>query len=259
MEKICDIIFVNGKYALSQGGNMDKICIIEDDFKLCELIKDYLEDKGFCVYIVEDFINIENAIRAEKPKLILLDINLPYVDGYYVCREVRSKSNIPIIIISARSGEKDQVLAIDLGADDYVTKPFKLEILHSKIRAILRRSYGEYAYANKCIEEKVLYLQEKDFTIHFKDKAVELTKNEFKLINKFLLNPGKVIKRVEFFQELWDEDNFVDENTLTVNITRVKNTFKELGIHNIIKTRRGVGYIFDDSILKEVEKNEKDN
>lgn len=238
---------------------MDKICIIEDDFKLCELVKTYLEDKGFYVYIVEDFINIEEEISRENPKLILLDINLPYVDGYYVCRDVRSKSNIPIIIISARSGEKDQILAIDLGADDYVTKPFKLEILHSKIKAVLRRTYGEYASNNKYIEDEVLYLDEKRFTINFKDRVIELTKNEFKLINKFLLNPGKVIKRATLFQELWDEDTFIDENTLTVNITRIKNIFKELGIRDIIKTKRGVGYIFDDGVLKEVKDNEKDN
>ncbi|MGH4121798.1 MAG: response regulator transcription factor [Clostridium sp.] len=238
---------------------MDKICIIEDDFKLCELVKEYLEDKGYYVYIIDDFINIEEEISKENPKLILLDINLPYVDGYYVCRDVRSKSNIPIIIISARSGEKDQILAIDLGADDYVTKPFKLEILHSKIKAVLRRTYGEYACTNKYIEEKVLYLDEKKFTINFKDRVIELTKNELKIINKFLLNPGKVIKRAAFFQELWDEDTFIDENTLTVNITRIKNIFKALGIKDIIKTKRGVGYIFDDTVIKEVKGNEEDN
>lgn len=238
---------------------MEKICIIEDDFKLCELVKGYLEDKGYEVYIVEDFINIDDEISRETPKLILLDINLPYFDGYYVCRDIRSKSNIPIIIISARSGEKDQILAIDLGADDYVTKPFKLEILHSKIKAVLRRTYGEYASNNKYIEEKVLYLDEQDFTIHFKDREIELTKNEFKIIKKFLQNPGKIIKRGEFFQELWDEDTFIDENTLTVNITRIKNIFKSLGIKDIIRTKRGVGYTFDDGVLKEVKENEKDN
>lgn len=238
---------------------MNKLCIVEDDFKLCELVKGYLEDKGYEVYAVEDFINIEDEINREKPNLILLDINLPYFDGYYVCRDIRSKSNIPIIIISARSGEKDQVLAIDLGADDYVTKPFKLEILHSKIKAVLRRTYGEYASSNKETEKLDLYLNEKEFTVNFKGKTIELSKNEFKLINKFLLNPGKVIKRGELFQELWDDETFVDENTLTVNITRTKNIFKELGIKDIIKTKRGVGYIFDDSVLKEGEENAKDN
>lgn len=238
---------------------MNKLCIVEDDFKLCELVKGYLQDKGYEVYAVEDFIKIEDEIDREKPNLILLDINLPYFDGYYVCRDIRSKSNIPIIIISARSGERDQVLAIDLGADDYVTKPFKLEILHSKIKAVLRRTYGEYASSNKESEKLDLYLNEKDFTVNFKGKTIELSKNEFKLINKFLLNPGKVIKRGELFQELWDDETFVDENTLTVNITRTKNIFKELGIKDIIKTKRGVGYIFDDSVLKEGEENAKDN
>lgn len=238
---------------------MDKICIIEDDLKLSELIKEYLEANGYSVYIVENFIDVEAEITREKPKLILLDINLPYFDGYYFCRDIRGKSNVPIIIISARSEEKDQVFAIDLGADDYVTKPFKLEILHSKIKAVLRRTYGEYASTSRDDKEQVLYLDEKDFSINFKDKAMELTKNEFKLMNKFLLNPGKVIKRSELFQELWDEETFVDENTLTVNITRIKKIFMELGINNIIKTKRGIGYIFDSNVLKEVEDNEKIN
>lgn len=239
---------------------MDKLCIVEDDFRLCELVKEYLEDKGYYVYVVKDFINISNEVNKENPELVLLDINLPYFDGYYVCRDIRTKSNIPIIIMSARNGEKDQVLAIDLGADDYVVKPFKLEILYSKIKAVLRRTYGEYASPHiKISKESPLRLDERDFSIHFKDKSVELTKNEFKLTNKFLSNPGKVIKRSDFFQELWNEDTFVDENTLTVNITRIKNIFKELGVKDIIKTKRGVGYIFDNSVLEEVSKDEKDS
>lgn len=242
---------------------MDKLCIIEDDLRLCELIKEYFEDKGYEVYISEDFINIEAVVLREKPKLILLDINLPYFDGYYVCREIRSNSNIPIIIISARSNDKDQILAIDLGADDYVTKPFKLDILYSKVKAVLRRAYGEYSLPNgnvhKNIAEKSIYLDEKAFTVNYKNKAVELSKNEFKLINKFLMNKSKVIKRAELFQELWDENTFVDENTLTVNITRIKNIFKEMGIEHIIKTKRGVGYIFDDTNLETEARNEKDN
>lgn len=238
---------------------MDKICIIEDDYKLSELIKVYLENKGYEVYIIKDFINIENEINREKPMLLLLDINLPYVDGYYICRDIRRKSNIPIIMISARNGEKDQVLAIDLGADDYVTKPFKLEILHSKIKAAFRRTYGKYALVNKAVEDKILFLNEKDFTINFKNRAIELTKNEFKLINKFLLNRGKVIKRAELFQELWNEENFIDENTLTVNVTRVKNIFKEIGLADVIKTKRGIGYIFDNTTINEVMNNEKSN
>lgn len=232
---------------------MERILLIEDDYKLCELIKEYLDQNGYYVCIVEDFINLDKEIEKEKPDLVLLDINLPYFDGYYVCREIRSKSNIPIIITSARNGDKDQVLAIDLGADDYLVKPFKLEILHSKIKAVLRRTYGEYACEKKEIKKTNLYLDETNFSIHFKDKELELTKNEFKIINMFLLNGGRVIKRQEFFQILWNEDTFVDENTLTVNITRIKNIFKELGLNNIIKTKRGVGYMFNNSLIKEEE------
>lgn len=229
---------------------MDKILLIEDDYKLCNLIKEYLETKGYEVAITEDFINIDKEIDRNMPKLIVLDINLPYFDGYYICREIRGKSNIPIIVVTARSGDKDQVLAIDLGADDYLSKPFKFEILHSKIKAVLRRTYGEYSTSVGLIKEE-LYLDEKNFTINYKVRSVGITKNEFKIINMFLSNKGRVVKRQEFFQVLWDEDNFVDENTLTVNITRIKNIFKEIGLKDVIKTKRGVGYIFDDNLIKE--------
>lgn len=229
---------------------MERILLIEDDNKLCNLIKEYLDTKGYDVAITDDFINIDKEIEKNKPQLIILDINLPYFDGYYICREIRGKSNIPIIIVSARSGEKDQVLAIDLGADDYLTKPFKLEILHSKIKAVLRRTYGEYSTTIGLIKEE-LYLDEKNFTINYKERSVGITKNEFKIINMFLSNKDRVIKRQEFFQVLWDEDNFVDENTLTVNITRIKNIFKEIGINDVIKTKRGVGYMFDGKSMKE--------
>lgn len=245
MVKLIDIFFI-----VEVVNVMDRILLIEDDYKLCNLIKEYLEEKEYEVAIAEDFINIDKEIDKNKPQLIILDINLPYFDGYYICREIRGKSNIPIIVASARSGEKDQILAIDLGADDYVTKPFKLEILHSKIKAVLRRTYGEYSTSVALIKEE-LYLDEKNFTINYKERSVGITKNEFKIINMFLSNKARVVKRQEFFQVLWDEDNFVDENTLTVNITRIKNIFKEIGLKDVIKTKRGVGYIFDENFMKE--------
>lgn len=228
---------------------MRKILIIEDDTRLCTFIKQYFEENGFAVIVTEDFININEQVEKVNPDIILLDINLPYVDGYYICREIRNNSNIPIIIISARSGDKDQMLAIDLGADDYVTKPFKMEMLSSKIKAVLRRAYGEYAIKINT-EIEGICVDEKNFKVVFKEKEVSLSKNELKLVKKLIDNPNMVVKRSEFFEELWDESKFVDDNTLTVNITRIKNIFKELGIQDIIKTKRGVGYIFDTSALK---------
>jgi len=229
------------------------IVIIEDDMKLCDLMKTVLEDSGHNVYVVEDFINVAEDVSKLDVDLILLDINLPYFDGYYICKEIRRTSNIPIIIISARSSEKEQILAIDIGADDYITKPFKLDLLNSKIKAVLRRAYGEYSSVTKGqIQVNGIVLDEDNFKLSYNGQTIELSKNELKLIKKFLDNPNKIIKRAELFNELWDDGAFVDENTLTVNITRLKNIFKSLKIKNVIKTKKGVGYIFDaQGICKE--------
>jgi len=227
--------------------------VIIDDNKLCELMKDALENSGHNVYVVEDFINVIEELNKLDVDLILLDINLPYFDGYFICREIRRTSNIPIIIISARSNEKEQILAIDLGADDYITKPFKLDYLNSKIKAVLRRTYGEYSRNTKDkIEVRGIVLDEDNFKLSYEGQAIELSKNELKLIKKFLDNPDKIIKRAELFNELWDDGDFVDENTLTVNITRIKNIFKSFGIINLIKTKKGVGYFFDEDEIREV-------
>ncbi|MHC1684402.1 MAG: response regulator transcription factor [Clostridiaceae bacterium] len=225
---------------------MKKIAIVEDDKKLCDLMGEFLSNSGYEIYVIEDFINIVEDIKKLDVDLVLLDINLPYFDGYYVCKKLRRTSNIPIIIISARSNEKDQILAIEIGADDYITKPFKLDILNSKVKAVLRRVYGEYSNMHKGkLVVKDIVLSEEDFKLSYKGQTVELSKNELKLIKKFFLNSGKIIRRAELFEELWDEENFVDDNTLTVNITRIKNIFKEFGITDAIKTKRGVGYIFN--------------
>lgn len=224
---------------------MNKIYIIEDDFRLSNMTKEYLEDQGYLVYQTKSFIDIMKEIHEIKPNLIILDINLPYFDGYYICREIRMNSNIPIIITSARSGDKDQILAVDLGADDYITKPFKLDILNSKIKAILRRSYGEYAEEKTTANINGVILDSHNYQIIYKEKSFELSKNELKLLKKFFDNPGEILSRATLFEELWDEGNFIDENTLTVNITRIRNVLKELGLLEVIKTKRGVGYMLD--------------
>lgn len=224
---------------------INKIYIIEDDLKLSDITKAYLENNGYIVHQTESFINIMKEINEIKPNLIILDINLPYFDGYYICREIRGSSNIPIIITSARSGEMDQILAVDLGADDYITKPFKLDILNSKIKAILRRSYGEYAEIKTESNINGLILDSHNYQIIYKEKSFELSKNELKLLKKFFDNAGEILSRAILFEELWDEGNFIDENTLTVNITRIRNILKELGLVEVIKTKRGVGYMLD--------------
>jgi DNA-binding response OmpR family regulator len=230
---------------------MYKIMLIEDDTALSCLIKEHLEKYGYIAYGQEDFNNIEEQFEILKPDLVLLDINLPYYDGFYFCRSIRKKSRVPIIITSARSGEMDQVMAIELGADNYITKPLKFEILLAKIKAALRRTYGEYAVKEqKDLRVKGLSINENSLKMDYMGNTIELSKNEYILIRKFIENKDRIISREELFEELWDDSCFVDDNTLTVNITRIKNKFLELGVRDIIKTKRKVGYIFDYAVLE---------
>lgn len=230
---------------------MFKIMIVEDDKKLSGLIVDSLDKYGYSTYCIEDFTDIETTFIEEKPQLVLLDINLPYYDGFYFCRFFRRKSTIPIIIISARSGDLEQIMSIELGADDYVIKPFNIEVLMAKIKAALRRAYGEYSEPeDKNMIASTLSLDEKSFKVNYQGKVSELSKNEFKLMKKLLAHKNTVISREELLSELWDDSSFVDDNTLTVNITRVKNKLSEIGIKEVIKTKRGAGYIFDSSALE---------
>lgn len=228
-----------------------KILVIEDDFKLSTLTREFLNEKGFLAYEVGSFLDIENEVKRIKPNLIILDINLPYLDGYYICREIRREFSIPIIITSARNREVDQILALEIGADDYLSKPYSLSMLYSKIMALLRRSFGEYAQPKEEKKIKGLVLDEENYMIRYQERAVELSKNEMKLLKIFLDRPNQILKRSILFEALWENDSFVDENTLTVNISRIKGIFKKLGVDEIIQTKRGVGYILDTSSLED--------
>lgn len=224
---------------------MYKIFVIEDDEKLKNHIKEYLEKYDFEVYCVNNFKDIDKEFLEINPDLVLLDINLPYYDGFYFCRNFRKTSNVPIIITSARNTDTEQIMGIELGADDYIVKPFSLQILLVKIKACLRRTYGEYI-DKKYISINVngLTLDENKFMMLLDNKEIELSKNEFKLIKKLLENKNEVVKREVLLEVLWDDCAFVDDNTLTVNVTRVKNKLKEIGIKDAVKTKRGVGYVF---------------
>lgn len=226
---------------------MFKVMVIEDDTQLSALIHDNLERYGYAVYQPENFVNIVDEFLKIKPDLILLDINLPYYDGYFLCRRIRKHSNVPILMISARSQELDQVMAIELGADDYLTKPFTFEMLQSKVKATIRRVYGEYAQKETHLTNVgPLLLDANTLTLTYNDKKVDLSKNEFKLLKKLMEYQGTFVSREELIEEVWDAVNFVDDNTLTVNISRIKQLLRELGLNHAIKSKRGVGYMFSD-------------
>jgi DNA-binding response OmpR family regulator len=222
-----------------------KILLVEDEEKLHQLISGYLTRFGLDVVVPDDFTKVLELFEQEMPHLVILDIQLPYYDGYHLCRAIRKKSNVPILFLSARNSNLDQVLGIELGADDYLIKPIDLEVLHAKIHASLRRAYGEYA--NNTDDWLVLNdvrLNENTFRLYCHNLSTELTKNEMKLMKCLMKQPGRVVTREKLLSELWDEVCFVDDNTLTVNIARVKSKCEELGLAELIRTKRGVGYIW---------------
>lgn len=230
---------------------MSKVFIIEDNYSLRKVVKEELERYNYEVCETEDFKNILEQVQIIKLDLILLDINLPYYDGFYICRTIRRSMAIPIIIISSRDTVMDQVMGLELGADDYITKPFSMDILLAKIKTILRRvtseerkNHEEILSINDCYT-----LNENNLTLIFREKTIELTKNEFKIIKILTINKDRIVRREELLSELWDNDIFVDDNTLTVNMTRMKQRLKEVGLADIIKTKRGVGYSLDVSNL----------
>jgi DNA-binding response OmpR family regulator len=223
-----------------------QIMTIEDDVDLRNSIIKLLRKYDYNCTYVEDFKNVENEIERVKPKLILLDINLPYFDGFYFIRSIRRKLKIPIIVISARNTAGDQILGMELGADDYILKPFDTEILIAKIKVILRRTYGELSGGNTqrlCMEG--LVLDQESFKAAYNNESVLLTRNEFKILKRLIEADGKVVRRELLFEDIWDDKDFVDENTLTVNVTRVKAKLEQLGLKNVVKTRRGLGYILE--------------
>ncbi|MBU3104669.1 response regulator transcription factor [Clostridium gasigenes] len=217
-----------------------KILLIEDDIKLIKYMEEYLSAYDYSIQKIKDFNHVEEEIYKSESDLILLDINLPKFDGFYFLKVIRKKLNTPIIIVSSRSEEGEQIRGIDLGADDYITKPFSMGILLAKINAVLRRtnSFNENIIAVKNIK---LFCESMEIRVD--NESIPLSKNEYKLIKIFFTNYEKVVKREELLEALWDEDEFVDDNTLTVNITRLKKRIKDKGIKLTIETKRGIGYV----------------
>lgn len=237
---------------------MYRVFIVEDDVKIAAILKNNMEKYGFEAASAMNFRELMLELEAYEPHLVLLDINLPYFDGYYWCRQIRTRSSVPIIFISARAGEMDQVMAIENGGDDYITKPIHLDLLMAKVKSVLRRVYGEYSSGAGLTEigdsngssgsgqgEIVvsglrLFLSRNE--LEWEGRRVELTKNEQLLAESLMKRPGQVASREELLESLWDDVQFVDDNTLTVNVTRLRKKLEELGLPKAIETIRGKGY-----------------
>lgn len=219
---------------------MKKILIIEDDEVIREELQSFLRKYGYEVNAPVEFNNIIQYVEKENAHLILLDINLPEFDGYYICREMRKTSDVPIIIVTSRDSEVDELISINLGADDFITKPYNTEILLARITNILKRAYGNLK-TNNTLNYKDFNLNLSNATLIYKDKSLELTKNEVKILSYLINNRGNIVKRDSLMEYLWKSDYFVDDSTLTVNINRLRKKLQEIGIENPIETRRGLG------------------
>jgi len=220
-----------------------KIMIVEDEQSIRDLLGEMLEKWNFDVIKLVKFDDVLESFILEKPHLLLLDINLPYFDGFHWCNKIREISQVPIIFISSRNTPMDMVMAMNMGGDDFIQKPFDTDVLLAKINAILRRSYAYSDTEPNILEHEGVILNLKDWNLTFQDKNVELTKTEFLILKLLLQNKGTVVNRKKIMRSLWKDENFVDDNTLTVNIARLRKKFDELGKENIITTKKGEGYI----------------
>lgn len=219
---------------------MYKILIIEDHEKIRNELSELLKRYGYEPMVLTEFENIIEEIKKTQAHLILLDINLPVYDGYYICREIRKDLTTPIIVVTSRDSEMDELMSMNLGADDFVTKPYNTQILLARIAALIKRTYAAY--------QEVAGFG--SFQINFSkgvilkgEEEVELTKNEMKILSCLSKEKGRIVTREELMKYLWDSEWFVDDNTLTVNINRLRKKFESIGVEDVIQTKRGQGYL----------------
>ncbi|GAA0687334.1 response regulator transcription factor [Clostridium cadaveris] len=221
---------------------MEKIIIVEDDKAIREELANFLSKYGYDIKVPWEFGNILEYIENEKGDLILLDINLPVFDGYYLCKEIRKKSEIPIIIVTSRDSDMDELMSMNLGADDFITKPYNTEILLARIAAILKRAGGLINTSNT-LSYGDFIVNLSNASITYESKTLELTKNEIKILSYLISRKGEIISRNDLMEHLWKDECFVDDSTLSVNITRLRKKLEEIGVGNPIETRRGLGYV----------------
>jgi DNA-binding response OmpR family regulator len=216
--------------------------IIEDNQNIKKELIEFLMRYGYEAYAPTDFENIVKIALKDQPDLILLDINLPYYDGYYICREIRKEKNIPIIIVTSRDSEMDEIMSMNLGADDFVTKPYNTQILLARIAAVLRRTAGNNSVF-EIVEHKGLKLNITNGSVNYNENKADLTKNEMKILHCLMKNKECIVSREDLMDYLWNSDLYVDDNTLSVNVTRLRKKLQEIGFNDGIETKRGLGYI----------------
>lgn len=220
---------------------MYKIFMVEDDEIIARSIREHLQAWNYDVCCVEDFSNVVAEFVRFDPQLVLMDITLPFFNGYHWCSEIRKISKVPVIFLSSAADNMNIVMAVNMGADDFIPKPFDLEVLTVKIQAMLRRSY-DFAGTGSMLEHKGAILNLNETTLTYQEQKIELTKNEFRILEILMENKEKVVSRETLMTKLWESDKYVDENTLSVNVNRLRKKLEALGLEEFILTKKGIGY-----------------
>lgn len=223
---------------------MYKILIVEDDRIIADNVCEQLLKWGYDVKIADDFNDVLKIFLKYEPQLVLMDIGLPYFNGYHWCMQIRNISKVPVIFMSSMSDNMNIVMAINMGGDDFIVKPFDINVLIAKVQAMLRRTYS-FAEGTNIIEHNGCIPNMNDQTFTYNGKRMELTKNEYRILQSLLENIGKVVSRDNIMMKLWESDDFIDDNTLTVNVTRLRKKLEQAGLIDYIKTKKGTGYIIE--------------
>ena len=221
---------------------MYRIYLVEDDEMIAGLMKKHLESWGYQVEVVKDFTNVLGEFAKINPQLVLLDLKLPVFNGFHWCEEIRKISQVPVIFVSSAADNMNMVMAMARGADDFIAKPFDLEVLVAKVQAILRRTYS-FGKASNILEHKGAVLNLGNGNLTVGDESLELTRNELKILQILFEHNGKAVSRDAIMTKLWENDSFVDDNTLTVNMTRLRKKLEGIGLKNFIVTKKGMGYM----------------
>lgn len=217
-----------------------KIYIVEDEVAIRTELAVLLKKYGYSCESSDDFEHITDFIIKAEPDLVLVDINLPFQDGFVICREIRKKSGVPIIVLTSRNTDFDELMSLNIGADDFISKPYNAQVLIARIQKILKRTYE--AQSNALLFHKGLKINLLKATMSYNDREVELTKNELGILSLLVQNKGNVIPRDAIIDELWQSEEFIDENTLNVNIVRLRKKLSEIGLQDYLETKRGLGY-----------------
>ena len=223
---------------------MTKILVVEDDHQIQQELVLLLQRNGFEAQALTSFESVPQQIIAAHPDLVLLDLNLPGIDGQQICREVRQLSNVPIIVVTSRNTDLDELMVLSLGADDFIAKPYNTQILLMHLTSVLRRANSDVTTGTKLSHAGVT-LDSSSCKVSANQKSVELTKNELRILSLLMQNAGTVVSRQRIQEELWQSDEFVDDNTLTVNISHLRNTLASIGVEDFVMTRRGLGYVIE--------------